>query len=422
MRARPHRRSCRWLPYGMRAELLPHPQLELGARRRERQIERGALAGEVLAELGHGAGEGGIVTDQPLGRLIVATGAAEVATGQRGPVAGQDQIVDRRRDHGEPIGDLGGGDRGDHVDDGTPPAARSLAGIRRRGQSPRSSPDTVAEPSARNPEHLTDGGPMIEARGLTKRYGSDRGRRRPELPVRAGRVTGFLGPNGAGQVHHHADGARPGSRRPPAPSRIDGKRLLDLPRPMRQRRRPARRRLPAPHPQGPGPPLGAARRRTGSPASGSSDVLGLVGLSEVADKRVGEFSLGMKQRLGLAGALLGDPQIVLFDEPANGLDPEGILWIRQFMRRASPTQGRTVFVSSHLLSEMALIADDLVVIGKGELIFQGPVGSFIDGAAKTWVSVRSPQIEQLADALHRAGHQVTAAGPGAVDVVGTDVA
>lgn len=150
-------------------------------------------------------------------------------------------------------------------------------------------------------------------------------------------------------------------------------------------------------------------------------MLSLVGLSEVANKRVGAFSLGMKQRLGLAGAMLGDPQTVLFDEPANGLDPEGILWMRHFLKGLAG-EGRTVFVSSHLLSEIALVADDLVVIGKGELIFQGPVGAFVDGAAKKWVTVRSPQLEQIAAALHQAGHEVVASGPGAIDVVGPTAA
>ncbi len=120
-----------------------------------------------------------------------------------------------------------------------------------------------------------------------------------------------------------------------------------------------------------------------------------MGLSEVANKRVGDFSLGMKQRLGLAAAMLGDPQTLLFDEPANGLDPEGIQWMRQFLKGLAD-EGRTVFVSSHLLTEMALIADDLVVIGKGSLIYQGGVQGFIDGSATSWVTVRSPQLEQLA--------------------------
>ena len=259
---------------------------------------------------------------------------------------------------------------------------------------------------------------MIEARGLTKRYGSTVAVNDLSFQVEGGRVTGFLGPNGAGKSTtmrmvlglDHADARRRPHRRQ-APGRLPRAHahvgaLLDASylHPTRKAK----------------DHLWALAASNGLPRKRVDHVLGLVGLSEVANKRVGAFSLGMKQRLGLAAAMLGDPQTVLFDEPANGLDPEGILWMRQFLKGLA-NEGRTVFVSSHLLSEMALVADDLVVIGKGELIFQGPVGSFIDGAAKTWVSVRSPQIEQLADALHRAGHQVTAAGPGAVDVVGTDV-
>jgi ABC-2 type transport system ATP-binding protein len=257
---------------------------------------------------------------------------------------------------------------------------------------------------------------MIEARGLTKRYGSTVAVNDLSFQVEGGRVTGFLGPNGAGKSTtmrmvlglDHADRGA---------VRIDDKRLVDFPTPMRHvgalldasYLHPTRKAKEH---------LWALAASNGLPRTRVEHVLGLVGLSDVANKRVGAFSLGMKQRLGLAAAMLGDPQTVLFDEPANGLDPEGILWMRQFLKGLAD-QGRTVFVSSHLLSEMALVADDLVVIGKGELIFQGPVGSFIDGAAKTWVSVRSPQIVQLADALHQAGHHVTPAGPGAVDVVGT---
>ena len=260
---------------------------------------------------------------------------------------------------------------------------------------------------------------MIEARGLTKRYGDTVAVDDLSFRVESGRVTGFLGPNGAGKSTtmrmclglDHADAGA---------VRIDNKRLVDFPKPMRSvgalldagYLHPTRKAKDH---------LWALAASNGLPYKRVDHVLGLVGLSEVGNKRVGAFSLGMKQRLGLAGAMLGDPQTLLFDEPANGLDPEGIQWMRQFLKGLA-AEGRTVFVSSHLLSEMALIADDLVVIGKGALIFQGPVQGFVESAARTWVTVRSPQITQIADALHQAGHQVTGTGPDSIDVVGQSAA
>ena len=147
----------------------------------------------------------------------------------------------------------------------------------------------------------------------------------------------------------------------------------------------------------------------------------MTGLTEVSNKRVGGYSLGMSQRLGLAAALLGDPATLLFDEPVNGLDPEGILWIRNFMRYLAG-QGRTVLVSSHLLSEMAQTADDLVVIGRGELISQGPVNEFVARSARSWVQVRSPQAATLVTALAAIGAQVTPQPDGALHVNGPDAA
>jgi ABC-2 type transport system ATP-binding protein len=260
---------------------------------------------------------------------------------------------------------------------------------------------------------------MIEARGLTKRYGSTTAVNDLSFKVESGKVTGFLGPNGAGKsttmrMCLGLDRADAGA------VRIDGKQLVDFPKPMRSvgalldagYLHPTRKA--SEH-------LWALAASNGLPRKRVKHVLGLVGLTEVANKRVGSFSLGMKQRLGLAAAMLGDPQTLLFDEPANGLDPEGILWMRQFLKRLAG-EGRTVFVSSHLLSEMALVADDLVVIGKGELIFEGPVGRFVDSAAKKWVTVCSPQIQALGDALHASGANVVATGPGTIDVVGPTAA
>ena len=136
-------------------------------------------------------------------------------------------------------------------------------------------------------------------------------------------------------------------------------------------------------------------KSNGIPARRVDEVLDAVGLTDVAGKRAGGFSLGMSQRLGIAAALLGDPEVLLFDEPVNGLDPEGILWIRKFMQRLAE-EGRTVFVSSHLLSEMALTASNLVVIGRGQLISQSTTEEFVSRAAENTVKVRSPQLGRAA--------------------------
>jgi ABC-2 type transport system ATP-binding protein len=142
------------------------------------------------------------------------------------------------------------------------------------------------------------------------------------------------------------------------------------------------------------------------PAARVDEVLDMVGLTSVATKRAGGFSLGMAQRLGIAAALLGDPEVLLFDEPVNGLDPEGILWIRKFMHRLAD-EGRTVFVSSHLLSEMALTATRLIVIGRGQLISQSSTEDFVARAAENTVKVRSPQLPALREILVRASAQVS---------------
>jgi ABC-2 type transport system ATP-binding protein len=144
------------------------------------------------------------------------------------------------------------------------------------------------------------------------------------------------------------------------------------------------------------------------------EVLDTVGLASVASKAVGKFSLGMKQRLGLAGAILGDPEVLLFDEPVNGLDPEGILWIRQFMQSLAAA-GRTVFVSSHLLSEMAVTAEHLIVIGRGKLIADAQTADFISQATESTVRVRSPRLAELGELLARNDIRVTP-GDGALTV------
>jgi ABC-2 type transport system ATP-binding protein len=258
---------------------------------------------------------------------------------------------------------------------------------------------------------------MIEARGLTKRYGSTTAVDDLSFRVESGRVTGFLGPNGAGKSTTMRMVL--GLDQPDAGGvRIDAKRLVDFPQAMHEvgalldagYLHPTRKAKEH---------LWALAASNGLPRTRVDHVLELVGLGEVADKRVGGFSLGMKQRLGLAAAMLGDPRTLVFDEPANGLDPEGIGWMRHFLKGLA-AEGRTVFVSSHLLSEMALIAEDLVVIGRGALIFQGPVGDFVQGAARSWVTVRSPQIDQIGQALTEQGATVTAAVDGGIEVAGPD--
>ncbi|KAA5836316.1 ABC transporter ATP-binding protein [Saccharopolyspora hirsuta] len=233
---------------------------------------------------------------------------------------------------------------------------------------------------------------MIEAIGLTKRYGPKVAVNDLSFTVKPGQVTGFLGPNGAGKSTTMR--MILGLDRPTAGEvRIDGKHYQDLKHPLRtvgalldakwvHPNRSARSHLKW------------LAKSNGIPLRRVDEVLGMVGLEEAANRRAGGFSLGMSQRLGIAGALLGDPKILLFDEPVNGLDPEGIHWIRRFMQGLA-AEGRTVFVSSHLLSEMSLTAQELVVIGRGELIAQCSTQQFVDNAGSQSVLVRSPRASEL---------------------------
>jgi ABC-2 type transport system ATP-binding protein len=239
---------------------------------------------------------------------------------------------------------------------------------------------------------------MIEAKGLTKRYGATVAVDNLSFEVKPGKVTGFLGPNGAGKsttmrMILGLDNPTSGD------VRIDGEHYRDLRQPLTKigalldakwvhPNRSARAHL----------SWMAASNKL--PKSSVDKVLEMVGLTSVANKRAGAYSLGMSQRLGIAGALLGDPEILLFDEPVNGLDPEGIVWIRTFMHRLAD-EGRTVLVSSHLLSEMALTAEELIVIGRGKLIMQSTTTEFVDKASGTTVKVRSPQLDQLQSVLQR---------------------
>ncbi len=244
---------------------------------------------------------------------------------------------------------------------------------------------------------------MIEVRGLTKRFGKIVAVDDLSFDVEPGRVTGFLGPNGSGKsttmrcmlgLDRYERGSATFSGRPygalAKPLHEVGS-LLDAGyvHPGRTARNHLRW-------------LAASN---GIPRGRVEEVLELVGLTDVARRRVKGYSLGMRQRLGLAGVMLGEPHTVILDEPANGLDPEGIRWIRDILVHLAQ-QGRTVLVSSHLLSEMALMAQDLVVIGRGRLIEQCSVADFIDRHSTKWVIVRSPQIDHLVTAISGAGGKV----------------
>ncbi|APU42227.1 ABC transporter ATP-binding protein [Streptomyces sp. TN58] len=257
---------------------------------------------------------------------------------------------------------------------------------------------------------------MIELEGLTKRFGAKTAVDNLSFQVRPGVVTGFLGPNGAGKsttMRMMLDLDNPTS----GAVRIYGKRYRDLQEPLKHV----------------GALLDAKAMHGGRTAYNNllclaqsnriperrvGEVLDLVGLTAVARKKSKGFSLGMGQRLGIAAALLGDPQILMFDEPVNGLDPEGILWIRNLMKGLA-AEGRTVFVSSHLMSEMALTADHLIVIGQGRLLADTSMADFIHQNSRSYVRVRSPQQEQLKDILHEAGIGAVSAGAdGALEVDG----
>jgi ABC-2 type transport system ATP-binding protein len=243
-------------------------------------------------------------------------------------------------------------------------------------------------------------GTRIEVRGLTKRFGRTVAVDDLSFTVEPGRVTGFLGPNGAGKSTTMR--LVLGLDRPQRGEvLIGGRHYRELRQPLRTVGALLEARWVHPN-RSARAHLRWLARSNGLPQARVEEVLGLVGLTAVAGKRAGGFSLGMSQRLGIAGALLGDPQVLMFDEPVNGLDPEGIVWIRHFMRQMA-AQGRTVFVSSHLLSEMSQTADDLVVIGRGRLIAQCSTQEFVDRASEAAVRVRGRGLERLHAALAQAG-------------------
>ncbi len=263
---------------------------------------------------------------------------------------------------------------------------------------------------------------MLQVRNLTKRFGKVVAVDDLSFDVQPGRVTGFLGPNGSGKsttmrcmvgLDRYEQGE----------ASFGGKHYRDLAAPLHE----VGILLDAGyvHPARSGRNhLRWLAATNGIAMSRVDEVLELVGMTEVANRKLRGYSLGMKQRLGLASTLLGDPATIILDEPANGLDPEGIRWIRDFLRHYAD-QGRTVLVSSHLLSEMSLMAQDLIVIGKGQLIQQSSVADFVTKHASSWVRVRSPQLPRLLDAVNVAGATVKligdASAPSGADVRGLTI-
>ena len=258
---------------------------------------------------------------------------------------------------------------------------------------------------------------MIEVTNVTKRYGEKVAVRDLTFEVKPGIVTGFLGPNGAGKsttmrLILGLDAPNAGR------ALVNGKLYRDHAAPLHEvgalleARSVHTGRSAYNHLLALAQTHGIGRRRV-------DELIEMVGLREVARKRAGGFSLGMGQRLGIASALLGDPGTVMFDEPVNGLDPEGIQWVRNLLKKLAG-EGRTVFVSSHLMSEMALTAQHLIVIGRGELIADMGVEEFIQGASKQSVRVRSPQVAKLAELLAGPDVTIEAVEPSVVEVRGLD--
>jgi ABC-2 type transport system ATP-binding protein len=256
---------------------------------------------------------------------------------------------------------------------------------------------------------------LIEARGLTKDYGDKRAVDGMTFTVQPGVVTGFLGPNGSGKsttmrLILGLDAPTAGD------VTVNGKHYRDHAGPLHEvgalleARSVHTGRSAFNHLLTLAQTHGISRRRV-------EDLIDLVGLREVAKKRAGQFSLGMGQRLGIAAALLGDPRTVMLDEPVNGLDPEGIHWIRHLLKDLA-NEGRTVFVSSHLMSEMSMTAEHLIVVGRGRVIADTTTEEFLQQASGNVVIVRSPQVEELRSHVVGADVTVVALEPGLIEVHG----
>ena len=260
---------------------------------------------------------------------------------------------------------------------------------------------------------------MIEVKAITKRYKDKVAVDDLSFEVREGVVTGFLGPNGSGKsttmrMIMGLDAPDGGT------ATINGVAFHDLGLPLREVG--ALLEAKAIHPgRSAFNHLWYLAQTNDIPRRRVGEVLEMVGLEAVANRRVGKFSLGMGQRLGIAAALLGDPPTLLFDEPINGLDPEGILWVRNLLKGLA-SEGRTVFVSSHLMSEMALTAEQLVVIGRGRLISSGSVEDFIAESSGQFVRVRSPEGRTLQEILLARGAHVVVEEDGSYSVSGLDAA
>ncbi|WP_292832705.1 ATP-binding cassette domain-containing protein [Microbacterium sp.] len=260
---------------------------------------------------------------------------------------------------------------------------------------------------------------MIVARNLTKRFGEKTAVSDVSFTVQSGKVTGFLGPNGAGKSTTMR--MIVGLDEPTSGSvTVDGRAYRSLRSPLTEvgvlldakavhTGRSARNHL------------FAMAATHGIPRSRVDDVIELTGLTSVARRRAGRFSLGMGQRLGLATALLGDPQTLILDEPINGLDPEGVRWVRQFVR-ALAAEGRTVLLSSHLMSEMALTADHVIVLGRGRVLADAALDDLVGAWTHTVVTVRSPRASDLAHAIAGAGVTVADLAPGVLEVGGLTAA
>ena len=263
----------------------------------------------------------------------------------------------------------------------------------------------------------TSGGQKIEVRNLTKRYGPTLAVDDLSFDVNPGLVTGFIGPNGSGKTTTMKlilglDNPTSGQ------VTVGGKPYRDLPAPLREVGALIDAKAIHPSRTAYHHLLGLAQSNA-IPTSRIHEVLALVGMETVAGKRVGGFSLGMGQRLGIAGALLGDPPVLMFDEPLNGLDPEGIVWIRQLLQHLAG-EGRTVFVLSHLMNEMAVTADHVIVIGQGKLLRDEGVKEFVDSNSEHWVLVRSPMLDALSTELVKAGARVKPGTEDSIDVTGMD--
>jgi ABC-2 type transport system ATP-binding protein len=256
---------------------------------------------------------------------------------------------------------------------------------------------------------------MITAEALVKRYGNKVAVDTIDFTVRPGQVTGFLGPNGAGKsttMRMIVGLDRPSSGR----VEVNGRRYQEHSAPLREVG--VLLDAKAAHPgRSAYKHLLAIAATHGIGSSRVHEVIGMAGLDSVAGKRVGGFSLGMGQRLGIATALLGDPSTIILDEPVNGLDPEGVRWVRTLMRSLA-AEGRTVLLSSHLMSEMAQTADRLIVIGRGRILADGPIGEIIQGATRSVTRVRTRDADRLMATISAPGVVVTVLPDGALEIAG----